>query len=89
MIKVEIKGLIEEIIYKSDKSCKFLVTDGCSQLLSTITNRNIELTHQIAEGEKYKFSGEISAYTKTNDKGKFIDNVFYVNEVELLEELEV
>lgn len=79
MIKAEVEGKIKEIVYKSEKSCKFLIINQDKELLCTITNRNIDLIDAIKEDQNYKLKGTISAYTKIRDNGKFIDNVFYVD----------
>lgn len=82
MIKAEVEGKVKEIIYKSDKSCKFVISKEEKEILCTITSRVINLADTIKEGQSYKVIGTIKAFTKVSDKGKFIDNVFYIDEIE-------
>lgn len=89
MIKAEVEGTIKDIIYKSEKSCKFIIINQDKELLCTITKRNIDLMDTIKEGQSFKLKGTIRAFTKANDKGKFIDNVFYVDDLEGIEKVEV
>lgn len=81
MIKLELQGIVKEIVYKGERSLKFLFNSNERDLLCTITNDNIKLADYVKENEAIKIRGQINAYTRYKDGIRFIDNVCYVNEI--------
>lgn len=91
MLRIKVDGVVEEILYMGEKSCKFIISDdkeGSPKdstdkgLVCTITKGNIKLADKLVAGEKFNFIGEIKAYKKKTEKGLLIQNVFYINEIE-------
>lgn len=81
MIKLELQGIVKEIVYKGEKSCKFLLNSNERDLLCTITNNNIKLVDYVRENESIKIRAQINAFTRFKGEFRFIDNVCYVNEI--------
>lgn len=83
MLKVSIKGILKEIVFKSDKSCKFIIENEAGELLCTLTIRRISIVNELEKGKEYSLDGYINLYrkvTKVNQK-HIEENVFYVDEI--------
>lgn len=85
MLSINATGEITEVLFKGNKSCKFMVRFDNKKLVATITNKRIELADRIEVGELYKIKGNVDAYFKDTDKGIFVDNVFYIDDLEKIE----
>jgi hypothetical protein len=82
MIEVNIRGIVTEICWKGEKSCKFIIENEQKSLLCTITRRRMHLADRIVVGEEYNFIGDISAFRKNRDTCTIIENTFFITAIE-------
>lgn len=81
MIDVNIKGTVNEIVFKSDKSIRFIIANDEGELLATITRSKLELADKLQIGQAYTFVGNITVYRRIKGDKTFIDNTFYVTKI--------
>lgn len=81
MNNLEVIGTLTEILYKGERSCKFIIKEEGAELLGTITSRNIDLADSLEVGQVYKFKGNLAAYRKMKGELVLIENTFYAMEI--------
>ena len=81
MVKMELEGIVKEIVFRSEYSCKFLLSKNDRLILCTITKSNIKLADYIKEDEPIKINAQMNAYIRFKDERRFVENVCYVNEI--------
>lgn len=88
MLRLIIRGKIEKVIFRSEASSKFIITDeGGSRIVGTLTKKYIDFAEMITEGKKYEVIGELTLYEKKRDERVFRENTFYVQSIEEIENI--
>lgn len=81
MLKMELEGIVKEIVFRSEYSCKFLLSKNDRVILCTITKSNIKLADYVKEDEPIKINAQINAHIRFKNEQRYVDNVCYVNEI--------
>lgn len=81
MINVDMKAKVKEIQFLGDTCCVFVVENDKSELVCTITKKNIHLTDLVKEGQEIELKGIITAYRKVKNEKEYINNVLYIDHI--------
>lgn len=84
MIPVEVIGTVERIEFRDEGTLKFIITNQDGALLGTLTYGKMGLAHKVKVGAKLKIIGCMDLYRKISKGSKFIQNVLYVKNIEIL-----
>ncbi|HCW04038.1 MAG TPA: hypothetical protein DGK91_05585 [Clostridium sp.] len=82
MIEFNVSGTVLEVLFTGEKSCKFIVGNDKGSIVGTITASRIKLAEKIKQGNKFNFKGYISAYSKQRNGKVFVENTYYITDIE-------
>lgn len=70
------------MLFTGEKSCKFIIGNYNGSIVGTITASRIKLAEKIKQGNKFNFKGYISAYSKQISGKVFVENTYYITDIE-------